>query len=329
VAKGTAAPAFSYTPIQGGIGSLKGKSAWIFGPTVASPLVKGVAEGAQQGLEAAGITVHVVDAETSNDDNTIMNQAIAGHAGLIISMAVKSDTIDSALKAAAAAKIPVLSIYEAPTSATAKEAVKGVLAVDTDSVSKLIGADVLANTGCHTSTGFLYSSLFTVHTELLDGMKKLYEQMCPDTCSVVGQEYDPTKANTTVGPLAVSMVQRHSDMNAMIFPTDDPLATVGVPALKAAGKTVFGVGEGGSPAPLKMITDGSMLKGDVTLSSPSLTGWTAADAGLRLMLGQPMAPTDVMSYRLLAAGSMPSDGNYFPSVGDYETKFKSAWNGQS
>jgi ABC-type sugar transport system substrate-binding protein len=329
VKSGSAAPSFGYTPIKGGISSLTGKSAWILGPTVASPLVQGIAQGAQQGLSAAGITTHVVDAETTNDDNTVMNQAIAGHASLIISIAVASDSVNSALQAAAAAHIPVLSVYEAPTSATAKAAVKGVLAVDANYVSKLMGAYVLANSGCHTTTGFLYGPIFSVHVALLAGMKSLYQQMCPSTCSVVGQAYDPTKANTTVGPLAVSMVQRNPSMNAMIFPTDDPLATVAVPALKAAGKTLIGVGEGGSPAPLKLISDNTMFKADVTLSSPVVTGWTAADGGLRLMLGQPMASTDVLSYRLLSAGALPSSGDYFPSVGDYEARYKAAWTGKS
>ncbi|MBO0831632.1 MAG: substrate-binding domain-containing protein [Actinobacteria bacterium] len=328
VKKGTAAPSFGYTPIKGGISSLRGKSAWVLGPTVASPLVQGIGQGVQQGLAAAGVKVHVVDAETTNDDNTAMNQAIAGHASLIIPIAVATDSIDSALKSAASAHIPVLSLYEKPTSATAKAAVKGVLSVDTSYVSKLMGAYVLANTGCQTSTGFLYAPPFAVHKDILSGMKGLFQQLCPSTCSVVGQAYDPTKANTTVGPLAVSMAERNPSMNAMIFPTDDPLATVAVPALNAAGKTMVGVGEGGSPAPLKMIADNTMFKSDVTLSSPVLTGWTAADSGLRLMLGQPMAATDVLSYRLLSAGALPSGGNYFPSVGDFQARFKDAWTGK-
>jgi hypothetical protein len=105
------------------------------------------------------------------------------------------------------------------------------------------------------------------------------------------------------------------------------LADYVVPALDASHKKVLVVGEGGTPEDEKRVaTKTDLLKADVANSSNELVGWTTADAGFRILLGQPLVADDTFLTRMLDVENIPSSADgYFPYTKNFKTIFRTAW----
>jgi ribose transport system substrate-binding protein len=305
------------------ISSLKGKTVWIDVDNSVSLLLEQT-QGFTAGLKAAGIKSSVYDNNgTAPSEAQGVEEAIGAHASAIAIDAIDPDLISDALVKAGQAHIPVISLYNPPLTPTLKGVIKGTVYLNGQVTGKQMAAYILANTGCKANIGYMYSSVYYLHQVIRTELQSFLRSMCPATCKLYSEQYDPTTASTTVGPQAVSFVQSHTGMNGLILATD-LLATNAVPALQAANKHLIITTEGGTPNDIALVKQGTLLKANIDNASNTFVGWTAADLAMRVMLGKPSAPNDTFYFRMLAAGHIPANGKYFGFT-NYPSIFKKAW----
>jgi ABC-type sugar transport system substrate-binding protein len=326
VQQAEAAPKLTIPPISGGTSSLKGKSVWII-TDPSDPLLSEQAVGVKAAASAVGAEATIFNDHSSTTDyNQGIQEAVGAKASLIVIDAIQTALIQNSLAMAHSANIPVISIYEKPNSAVASSAVKATIFLNGLDTGKYMAAYALQATGCKLNAGVLYYSGFSEEVDAYKGISNYVSQECPQTCKLQSRQWQPTSVATTVGPTAVSFLASNPDANAMLL-TLDSLADYVVPALDASHKKVLVVGEGGTPEDEKRVaTKTDLLKADVANSSNELVGWTTADAGFRILLGQPLVADDTFLTRMLDVENIPSSADgYFPYTKNFKTIFRTAW----
>jgi len=326
VASAEASPGLSIPNIPGGISKLKGKSIWLI-TTTSDALAAAQATAFVSAAKTAGLKPTVFQDQSSTSlYNQGIQEAIAAHAGAIVTFAIQTSLITTSLAQASAAHIPVVSVYEEPTSTIAQKAIKGVIALNSPQHGKVEAAYAMQQLHCNVHMGVFYVPELSVTVDIMHAAQAYLEKWCPSTCSITPVVWSQTSFASTVGPQAVSLVTRDPSINSLLLTTDITAEYI-VPALKAAGKNVLVIGDGGTAAELAMVASKtSLLKADDASSSQTVSGWLTVDAALRVMLGQPIAPDDKYISRFFDTSNIPSSpSQYFSRQNNYKTILESAW----
>lgn len=315
-------PKFSVPPIPGGVAKVKGDTAW-FITDATIPLLNTQATAFADAMKEAGVSVKTFDSKgTYQLDTQGIEEAVGANANLIVTDAVTLSDVRVALQQAITAKIPVESLYESPSTSVAKEAVKAVVLPTPKQIGQVFAAYGMAQDGCKLKLGIMYSHVLDFQIKTLNALKQYVNKQCPSTCTVYTYTY--TLADrATIGSQATSFVISHPSMNQLVLESDTA-ATFVVPALTAAHKNVPIIAYGGTTSDLtKYVKKNLVLKADIA-NYLAAVGWTAADAGLRVMTGHPVSADDTIYTRLLTAQNIPKTvADYFPFA--YKTDFKKAW----
>jgi ABC-type sugar transport system substrate-binding protein len=325
VTAGSASPPLTISPISGGISRAKGKSVWWIGDT-SIPSFAAQSDAIKTAGTAAGVTIRTFNTNgTTSLDVQGIQEAVAAHANAIIIDGLATELVGQPLEAAATAGIPVVSMYEEPTTANTKAAIKTTVDTDWVSVGKLEGADAIVTTKCDTVTLDPSDSIFSANVQQTQGTGDVYRQVCPDTCKLQSMQYNASSVATTLAPQIVSAIHSDSHVNAVIL-QDDGFDSYVIPALQAASLQVSLVTAEGQAVGLKALASEPMVKSDIAQPDITYAVWVAFDATLRLLVGQSVpAETTGAPVRLITPAEAKSKADMFPAYQNFEKRFETAW----
>lgn len=296
LSKNTAIPGF--TPGASiDVPKLKGKTVAVIAHDQTSDELVQILQGAQQAGKAAGVKVLPFN---GNHDVTkiqqYFTQAINQHVGAIVVDGIDPKVIGGSLKAAAAAKIPVIAAENAAIDASAPGQGAGAgFAASAQPPNYDLGR-LAVDKAIADSNGSVNAAIITfdnpVAAAALKGMND--EMGTCGGCKVVQTvSIEPSAWPTDVSAKVQSLVRANPDLN-YVFVTADTMGIFVTTGLKIAMKSgkvhVLGV-DGSADAPLSLVKDGSIFAADPG-SSPAWIGWAAMDQAYRAMLGvKPADPT--------------------------------------
>jgi len=298
------------------------KTVWFIGGLANSAINNGRL-GAQAAAAAAGVKFRAYnDNFTVTGENEGMQLAIAAKPAAIILDAVSIDQVDAQVSNAAAAHIPVVSIYEIPSPGQA--GITSVVAVPNFAPDMVLA--VLSATKCDTGVFLPYipdlAADVTEHQVEIATLKKY----CP-TCTYVSTPYALATAETQLGSVVQGAVGAHPDINAVIDQSDTGLNSI-AQTEKSLGDHWTIVSEASGAEGANAFSTGEVAA--LAQNFPAqIYGWEAMDSVFRALENVPQPTTERDEYiQLFDAHNRTSDwslANAFPTLNNYESVFTKAW----
>jgi ABC-type sugar transport system substrate-binding protein len=290
----------------------------------------GVYADSLHGFEAAGkaMGMHVIayPAGTSAPawDQAIEN-AVNRHPDLIVTQGLPLDTISTGIKAAAAAHIPIASMYEAKFGATIPD-VKAVLRLPGAQTVTIALWGALAKTKCKLDFGDVHSLLPGDQATIVQTIKSTFAKYCPQTCKLetfdVSGASDATPAVTT----AVATGVARDPGIQYVFSDESSDSSYILQALKNERKLgkISVITNGGIPyddAAVKNPTSG--YSGVVDGPSYVYQGWSMMDVALRVLGG--WSGIIHIPQRLVLSGSSAANNPIGAFESGYQARFVKFW----
>lgn len=259
------------------------------------------AEAVREATNQFGWQVNIIDGK---GDPAVWNSAILNaittKADAIVLSAVAPALVKDGLAKAAAAHIPVVSMFEPVAT---NDGIYGHVTPDHSAQGELAAAWVIADSKARAKVIEVTDSEFV---ELGERTKAFDSELktCGN-CDVVATVPSTLATLATRLPGAIaSAIQQHPDANYVVTPTDNH-ALFADQGIQQSGRTgaVSLTGYDGNTPSYKLVHDGSQAM-DV-VESYSLQGWLAADLLIRAFAGQP-GINHVMPSRLFTKDTMPA-----------------------
>ena len=247
------------------------------------PICEKIGGGVEAATEAAGWNFESLVFKASDPGGGI-DSAVQQAPDVIAITGIPSAAIESQLKAAADAGIPVVTCSpgpEEPSPTTYAAICSQTTGPDGENLAKWAIKDSDGNAHMVMVTIPAFPSLQTT----VDGMNSVLDEYCPDCSS---GELDLTVDDLAGGQVAsklVAYLQSNPETNYVVFNFGD--LEIGVPeALKAAGfeDKVKLIGNGAGPQQFQALIDGGMDAAWVAYPAV-YEGWEMVDAALRLVDG--------------------------------------------
>jgi len=293
------------------------------------------AQYAEKAAKALGWHVTMFDGQGSpRTENTGLLDAVAAGANVIVTVSVSPDLVQQGLKAAAQAKIPVVSVSNgtgSPNPAPASQP-KYHYAVDVSvnylGIGKAMADSVIADSGGKAHVLVMGDKEFP--SVNLTQQAILAELAKCKTCTVSKVVYFTSDAvASSLAQQTVGYLQSHPDIDYVVSPYD-PAAAVQVPAIQAAGlaSRVKLVSVVAAPENLAFIASGRVQFAD-TAEGNNYLGYAAIDQAIRLLKGQAVySPNgENTPLALLEKGNLPPAGQQWSPDFDFESAFMKAWKG--
>jgi ribose transport system substrate-binding protein len=316
----TQSPPFNLAPAVDAK-SLRNKTVWFISVDNSYPLLVNNETGFKAAGAALGWTVRVVDAqgELSNAAQGI-SEAVAARASAIVIDGIATESIQTALKAAQSAHIPVVSAYE-------PSVVPGQLAAVVDANNGLagnwMGAEALSQTHCKGTLLYVGDNIYTASNQAYQGAAQYVAKVCPD-CKVKFLEVPTATAGTNEVPAVENAMRANSSIDALLVSSGE-FVLYAVSAVRDLGKTTPVVGNGGDPTNIQQIASGDTLQvSDIGNGSEELTGWELADQVVRALLGKPASPYDAIP-EILITKANAGESDLLPTYDGYAAKYEANW----
>lgn len=261
--------------MEGG-GSGDGNSIGLSVSTLNNPFFVSVRDGVKAEAEKEGIELNIADAQNDsakqiNDVDDLIQRGVS----LLIINPVDSAAISSAVEAANAANIPVITLDRSADSGevvalVASDNVKGGEMAAEYIVSKLgEGAKVAELEGIPGASAT---------RERGEGFHKIADEKL-EVVAKQAADFDRTKGLT----VAENILQGNPDVQA-IFAQNDEMALGAIEAAQAAGKDIMIIGFDGNEDGLKAVEDGRMAA--TIAQQPELMGQLSIQTAVKVLNGE-------------------------------------------
>ena len=315
--------------------SVKGKTIWFVSSGLQFPFSQNLLRGVRDGAAVAGAKVVPTDSNGNlAKAGSQIRQAISQKADAIILQGVPTETVTSPLKAAQAAKIPVVQFVDDDPGLPSE-------------TQKAAGVDAQANS-CYECGGRLIADLaisasdakvnavFIDVPELKntsherDGFVSELKRLCPDTCKA-SVKSSPIATWGQLGNLAASQLRTQPDLNYLVPAVNAMIAPMkpGLAAANAA-KRVKLVSYNADLPVLQDIQKGSDLILGTVGNPEEWMGWALTDQVLRLWSDQPPLADEKIPNRVFTAQNVKDIDLTKPSStwygdADFRAGYKALW----
>jgi ribose transport system substrate-binding protein len=305
---------------------LKGKHVWIITSTLAVPFVATIAHAAEAAAKEAGLKTTLFDGKGDVTEwNRGMSQAVAQHAGGIITVGASPELMKGPMAAALAAKIPVVDTLTADQAAPLVPGTFAHVSISFRHSGELQADYAIAKSNGKAHVLILGDNEFPGEVTRVEGMQHEFKTLCPD-CAVTVQDTQVGNLGVKLGQLTQTLLRRSPDIS-LVMPTYDAQGIYVVPAIKAANldKPVEVIGSDAVTSNLDWIRHGNVQIADV--GEPDVwAGWAAVDEIARAMLGLPSVEEGI-PLRLFVAENLkdvPDDENALFG-GDFVAQYRKLW----
>jgi ABC-type sugar transport system substrate-binding protein len=302
--------------------TLKGKTAWFISIDNSYPLEVANGVGFKAAATALGMKVQFVDAQglTSTAARGI-EQAVAAHTDAIVLDAVPPADVQAPIQAAQAAHIPVISAYEPPTAPGQFAAV--VNQVDESLLGQWEAAEALVSAHCKGTILWVGDTIYSDSQEVSAAIKAYVAKYCPKNCNFKLLDVPGTTAGVNETPDIQNAMRADPNVGALIAYADTYVPAA-ISAVQSLSEKTPIVGGGSDATLLQEIASGkSLLVATVGSGSNELTGWQLADQMVRVLLGKPVSPFDIIPNLLLTKQNISQAS--LPAFNGYQAKYETTW----
>jgi ribose transport system substrate-binding protein len=218
-----------------------------------------------------------------------VNQAVRDKAAAIVLLSIGSEQIPAALKNAADAGIPVITMAQRSAGEDPGENITNQVTVNTTEIGKAqVDYAFTQSDGYVNAVGYGGKSL-PQDVSQWEGQEARIKELCPDTCEYKSNNIDLTTFQTQLPGVARAAITADKDLN-WFLPTWDILGTYVLPGIEQAKATdrVRFSSWNGIPAAMELVQQGKQA---ATFGVPlRWWGWATADMTARYIEGQDVAP---------------------------------------
>lgn len=278
-------------------------------------------------VETAGSELSIIDAGASaSSSQAAASSALAMKPDVVFITGVQPSSYGDGLKklSEAGAKVASVSVAEETEPFGITFNFQGVPSFELN--GRLLADWVATTQGSEANVVFYTTPELNFTTIMLESFETELAEVCPD-CSVRSAKISIATVGSTSAQTIVSDLQSHPETTTAVLGIGE--AGVGLPpVLKAANISVATIGFGPVPSNLEEIKNGGMTAGLAT--DIAVTAWTAVDAGIRLMNGEPLTPSEEAGEAPMQILERP-DITFDPSKGwtgypEFAELFEKVWN---
>jgi ribose transport system substrate-binding protein len=311
------------------IGRLAGKTISVVTLDASVPFVQAALRGLKEAASAAHVKVEVFDAkgQTNNAEKGIRQAIAAKSAGLIV-WAVNFDFVRNGIKAAKAARVPLIGVLNIDAGQPIPADSDGEVTVDYRRSGGLLAAYSIATTDGPVHA--VYQSLPTLQTfvAMRDGMVAGFDSYCPQECSLKVDDFLQADFKAQAQTKTAAALARDPKLN-WVFTAIDGIAQFAIPSIEAAGKAdKVQVGSiNAVQGNLQFIVDGKVQSVDIGNDNGWL-GWAMLDRMFRAIDGEQPAvstvPIKLFDAENLKGKNLADEDDLFDDV-DYRGGYQDLW----
>jgi ribose transport system substrate-binding protein len=278
------------------------------------------AQGLADAGKALGWKVQIINGEGDPGAwNAAVQKAITLHADAIELVAVPPFEVQGALQQARAAKIPVISVFNPPSTS---DGIYGHVTPDQTAQGRLMADWIIADSK---GTAHVIVIQDKSHFDLKMRVDALTKELARCAGCTIDGYVDTTAASvyTRLAGATVSSLQQHPDATYVIGATDGytPFAAQAVRQVGRSGKVKV-AGFDGSVQSMGLIRTGEQA---MSLSEPThFAGWLAAHLLVGAFAGQPAHDAPVLPTRLLDKANVPASGEWDADF-NYKAQLTRLW----
>lgn len=298
---------------------------------------EGPIDSAKAACKVAGWKCDVFDgASDPTKYSGLVNQIVAAGYDGIIDVAVDCPLISTALKAAKAKGIKIVSAYafdcNDPKYKGAKQFDAEVLYLDNRTGAEQFkefgraqATATLALTGGGQKILHVVDSEFRILDYIAQGLE---EGLAEDPTTKIIETLDIKAQDLVTGKAAQqisSLLIKNPEATAITTPYFAAGMAAVYPSLQSSGKAgkVFVQGAEGQAPELDMVRAG--VASFVNIASPEWTGWAAVDTLNSVLTGVPVVSSGV-GFTIVTKDNAPgTKGSTFSDLPDYQTAYRTAW----
>ncbi|MFB2583049.1 sugar ABC transporter substrate-binding protein [Herbiconiux sp. P15] len=306
------------------LAALEGKSVWYITVSM-NQFSSDMASGIQAAGEAAGVDVTLYDGQgLTNRFNEGIQQAVAQGADGIILLGIDPAVVSASLADAAAAGIAVQNAMNSDPDDAVPDGMYGNFTADFTGDGERAAKWALVDSGCSADMVSIYSSSVGVWQKQADGAQAVFDEYCPDDCTLTGLNVDLANLSTDVGSQLGTAIQRDADVNYVFAAWDSAVPYIS-PVLATANSEAKVLSRDGLQVNLDAIVAGDQT---MTIAMPPTPwiGWASFDDIARAMTGAEsegyVIPSRIVDTANVEDGTA---GALFPNYDGYEEAFTSAW----
>jgi ABC-type sugar transport system substrate-binding protein len=281
-----------------------------------SPGPSRVADEITQALKVIGWTSSpVYDGQFKPTEQAAgVQAAVNDKADAIFLIAITPSAVAAPVKAAQAAKIPILCILCGPDPIT--EGITNIQA-DSKAAGEAQAMYAMANAKSPNPTIIVYhNDEFQFSSQQMNAAEAYLKQNCT-ACKLESSSLRLAESRDPNAPIWVNMLRDHpqGQLDFVLLPFDSPANALSVTA-QQLGRSDFGVIGYGALSPfVDAVGAGSppVAKASVTISTPYF-GWAAVDEAARVLAGKPTWKADSMPVGLITKDNF----SRFPKGAPYE-----------
>jgi len=237
------------------------------------------------GLKVVGLSGQVNPAL----ETTYVNQAVKAKAAGIVLLSIGSEQVPAALKNAAAANIPVITMAQRSAGEEPGDNIANQVTVNTTEIGKAqVDLAYVMSKGYINAVAYGGASL-PQDVSQWEGQEARIKELCPDVCKYKKQNINLANFQTQLPGISRAAITADKDVN-WFLPTWDILGGYTVPGIaqaRAEGRVQFSTWNG-IPAAMELVRDGKQA---ATFGVPlRWWGWATADMIARYVAGQDVAP---------------------------------------
>jgi ribose transport system substrate-binding protein len=263
-------------------------------------------------------------------ETTYVNQAVKANAAAIVLLSVGAEQVSAALRNAADAGIPVITMAQHSAGDDPGKNITNQVTVSTTDIGKA-QADLayVTSKGYVNAIGYGGASL-PQDVSQMAGQEARIKELCPEVCSYKRSDVNLANFQTQLPGIARAAITGNQKLN-WFFPTWDILGGYLVPGIQQAGmsKTVQFSSWNGIPAAMKLVSEGKQA---ATFGVPlRWWSWATLDMAARYIAGQDVAPdAENLPVRMFTkdvldeAGSLDDESALFGDDHAFE-KYKELW----
>lgn len=313
------------------LSKVQGKTVYFIAFDLSNAFNKAILDHFKEAAELMGVKVVGLSGQVNPAlETTYVNQAVKADAAGIVLLSIGAEQVPAALKNAAAAGIPVITMAQRSAGDDPGENIDNQVTVNTTEIGKAqVDLAFVESDGYVNGIGYGGASL-PQDVSQWEGQEARINELCPDVCEYKKQNINLANFQTQLPGIARAAITADPDLN-WFFPTWDILGGYLVPGIQqaGAGNRVQFSSWNGIPAAMEMVRDGKQA---ATFAVPlRWWGWAAADMIARYIEGQDVAPdAENMPVRLFTkeileqAGTTEDESKLFNDEEVFDT-YRELW----
>jgi ribose transport system substrate-binding protein len=325
VAWGNPGPAFDASKV-------KGKTIYWISLNADIPFTQSVFAGFKEAAQAAGAKfVFFNGAGNASQESRGVNQAVAAHADLIMIQSIPIPQISTAIRAANAAKIPVVEAFNTDAGGTPDQGTQAAVTYDYTGSGRYIADDAVRISKCKVNAVIFSVSDESVAPFEVKGMQDEFQKLCPSTCSAKIQDAKIPEWSTRLPVLARNAVASPS-VN-WLLPLYDGMTQFTDPAVKAAGASdrVKVASYNATKGIVDQLANSSDPLAIDIGSSLEWSGWAIADQSFRLLAGAKPVADEKIPLRTFdkdnigAINLKQPEASWYGTKTDFKSEYRKLW----